>query len=79
MSKKDILDGAHEENPALLKRMTSVLKKLPTQRAFWTDVKTKVEAMVFEFGPTGLLSRLVNMMMRTCSNFFVRRILICLM
>ena len=51
MSKKDILDGAHEENPALLKRMTSVLKKLPTQRAFWTDVKTKVEAMVFEFGP----------------------------
>ena len=51
MSKKDILDGAHEENPTLLKRMTSVLKKLPTQRAFWTDVKTKVEAMVFEFGP----------------------------
>ena len=51
MSKKDISDGAQEENPELLKRITSVLRKLPTQREFWNDVRSKVEAMVFEFGP----------------------------
>ena len=51
MSKKDISNGAQEENPELLKRITSVLRKLPTQREFWNDVKSKVEAMVFEFGP----------------------------
>ena len=51
MSKKDINNGAKEENPELLKRITSVLRKLPTQREFWNDVRSKVEAMVFEFGP----------------------------
>ena len=51
MSKKDINNSAKEENPELLKRVTSVLRKLPTQREFWNDVRSKVEAMVFEFGP----------------------------
>ena len=51
MSKKDINNGAKEENPELLKRVNSVLRKLPTQREFWNDVRSKVEAMVFEFGP----------------------------
>ena len=51
MSKKDINNGAKEKDPELLKRITSVLRKLPTQREFWNDVRSKVEAMVFEFGP----------------------------
>ena len=51
LSKKDIENGAIEKNPELLKRINSVLVKLPTQREFWNDVRTKVGAMVFEFGP----------------------------
>ena len=51
MSKKDINNSAKEKDPELLKRVTSVLRKLPTQREFWNDVRSKVEAMVFEFGP----------------------------
>ena len=50
MSKGDIEKGAIEQNPELLKRINSVLKNLPTQKEFWHDIKTKVEAMVFEFG-----------------------------
>ena len=50
LSKGDIEKGAIEQNPELLKRINSVLKNLPTQKEFWHDVKTKVEAMVFEFG-----------------------------
>ena len=51
MTKKDIRDNAREENSELLKRITSVLRKLPTQREFWSEIRSKVEAMVFEFGP----------------------------
>ena len=51
MTKKDIRDNARDENSELLKRITSVLRKLPTQREFWSEIKSKVEAMVFEFGP----------------------------
>ena len=51
MSKKDINNSAKEQDPELLKRVTSVLRKLPTQKEFWNDVRSKVEAMVFEFGP----------------------------
>ena len=51
LSKKDIENGAIEKNPELLKRINSVLVKLPTQREFWNDVRTKVGAMVSEFGP----------------------------
>ena len=51
MTKKDIRDNASEENSELLKRITSVLRKLPTQREFWSEIRSKVEAMVFEFGP----------------------------
>ena len=51
VTKKDIRDNARDENSELLKRITSVLRKLPTQREFWSDIRTKVEAMVFEFGP----------------------------
>ena len=50
LSKGDIEKGTIEQNPELLKRINSVLKNLPTQKEFWHDVKTKVEAMVFEFG-----------------------------
>ena len=50
LSKGDIEKGAIEQNPELLKRINSVLKNLPTQKEFWHDIKTKVEAMVFEFG-----------------------------
>ena len=51
MTKKDIRDNARDENSELLKRITSVLRKLPTQREFWSEIRSKVEAMVFEFGP----------------------------
>ena len=51
MTKKDIRDNARDENSELLKRITSVLRKLPTQREFWNEIRSKVEAMVFEFGP----------------------------
>ena len=51
MTKKDICDNARDENSELLKRITSVLRKLPTQREFWSEIRSKVEAMVFEFGP----------------------------
>ena len=51
MTKKDICDNARDENSELLKRITSVLRKLPTQREFWNEIRSKVEAMVFEFGP----------------------------
>ena len=51
MSKKDIENGAQEESTELLKRMTSVLRKLPTQNEFWNDVRRKFEAMLFDFGP----------------------------
>ena len=51
MTKKDIRDNAKDENSELLKRITSVLRKLPTQREFWSEIRSKVEAMVFEFGP----------------------------
>ena len=51
MTKKDICDKARDENSELLKRITSVLRKLPTQREFWSEIRSKVEAMVFEFGP----------------------------
>ena len=51
MTKKDICNSARDENSELLKRITSVLRKLPTQREFWSEIKSKVEAMVFEFGP----------------------------
>ena len=51
MSKKDVNNSAKEQDPELLKRVTSVLRKLPTQKEFWNDVRSKVEAMVFEFGP----------------------------
>ena len=51
MTKKDISINAKDENSELLKRITSVLRKLPTQREFWTEIRSKVEAMVFEFGP----------------------------
>ena len=51
MTKKDISDNARDENSELLKRITSVLRKLPTQREFWSEIRSKVEAMVFEFGP----------------------------
>ena len=51
MTKKDISLGAKQENSELLKRISTVLRKLPTQREFWSDVRSKVEAMVFEFGP----------------------------
>ena len=51
MTKKDIRDNARNENSELLKRITSVLRKLPTQREFWNEIRSKVEAMVFEFGP----------------------------
>ena len=51
LSKKDIANGAQEENTELLKRITSVLTKLPSQREFWNNVRSKVEAMVFDFGP----------------------------
>ena len=50
LSKGDIEKGAIEQNPELLRRINSVLKNLPTQKEFWHDIKTKVEAMVFEFG-----------------------------
>ena len=50
LSKGDIEKGAIEQNPELLKRINSVLKNLPTQKEFWHDIKSKVEAMVFEFG-----------------------------
>ena len=51
LSKKDIANGAQEKNTELLKRITSVLTKLPSQREFWNNVRSKVEAMVFDFGP----------------------------
>ena len=51
MTKKDISINAKDENSELLKRITSVLRKLPTQREFWSEIRSKVEAMVFEFGP----------------------------
>ena len=51
MSKGDIKNDVQQENPELLKRISSVLKNLPTQREFWNNVRSKVEAMVFEFGP----------------------------
>ena len=51
MTKKDICDNARDENSELLKHITSVLRKLPTQREFWSEIRSKVEAMVFEFGP----------------------------
>ena len=51
VTKKDICDNARDENSELLKRITSVLRKLPTQREFWSEIRSKVEAMVFEFGP----------------------------
>ena len=51
MSKGDIINGAQEENPELIKRISSVLKNLPTQREFWLSVRSQVEAMVFQFGP----------------------------
>ena len=51
MTKNDIFNNARDENSELLKRITSVLRKLPTQREFWSEIKSKVEAMVFEFGP----------------------------
>ena len=51
MTKKDICDNARDENSELLKRISSVLRKLPTQREFWNEIRSKVEAMVFEFGP----------------------------
>ena len=51
MTKENILNGAKEEDPALLKQLSGVLKTLSTQNAFWQDVKNKVDAMVFEYGP----------------------------
>ena len=51
MTKNDIFNNARDENSELLKRITSVLRKLPTQREFWSEIRSKVEAMVFEFGP----------------------------
>ena len=51
MTKKDLCNSARDENSELLKRITSVLRKLPTQREFWSEIRSKVEAMVFEFGP----------------------------
>ena len=50
LTKNDIEKGAIEENPALLRSINSVLQKLPTQKEYWHDVKTKLEAAVFEFG-----------------------------
>ena len=50
LTKSDIEKGAIEENPALLRSINSVLQKLPTQKEYWHDVKTKLEAAVFEFG-----------------------------
>ena len=50
LTKNDIEKGAIEENPALLRSINSVLQKLPTQKEYWYDVKTKLEAAVFEFG-----------------------------
>ena len=50
LTKNDIEKGAIEENRALLRSINSVLQKLPTQKEYWHDVKTKLEAAVFEFG-----------------------------
>ena len=51
MTKENILNGAKEEDASLLKQLSGVLKKLPTQNAYWHDVKNKVDAMVFDYGP----------------------------
>ncbi len=51
MTKESIINGAKEEDSELLKQISGVLKRLPTQNAFWQDVKSKVDAMVFEYGP----------------------------
>ena len=51
MTNKELLKGAKSEDPALLKNVSGVLKKLPSQQSFWNDVKRKVEQMIYEFGP----------------------------
>ena len=51
MTKEDVLNGAKAEDPELLKKLSNVLRKLPSQKEFWHDVKNKVEQMVFEYGP----------------------------
>ena len=51
LTKKQFTDGVKSESPELLKRLSGVLGKLPSQKEFWDKVRTKIEAMVFEFGP----------------------------
>ncbi|MCP4459331.1 MAG: hypothetical protein GY816_15120, partial [Cytophagales bacterium] len=51
LTKADITSAAKAKDPELLKKVSNVLRKIPSQKEFWDDVKTKVQQMVSEYGP----------------------------
>ena len=51
LTKEKITAAAKMQDPELLKKVANLLRKLPSQKEFWHDVKCKVEQMVSEYGP----------------------------
>ena len=51
LTKGNLTSAAKAKDPELLKKVSNVLRKVPSQKEFWNDVKTKAEQMVSEYGP----------------------------
>ena len=51
LTKETFLTAVEKQDTDLLKKVSSVLRKLPSQNEFWRDVKTKVVNMTDQFGP----------------------------
>ena len=51
LTKANIQKSAENEDPQLLRRVSNILRKLPSQNEYWYDVKIKLQNMVHEYGP----------------------------
>ena len=51
LTKKDIAEGADKHDKNLMRKLSCVMKELPSSREYWNDVLGKVQVMVAEYGP----------------------------
>ena len=51
LTKQALLSSIEKEDPNILKKVSGVLRKVPSQNEFWNEVKIKVINMVDQYGP----------------------------
>ena len=51
MTKKQLEQGVNDNDPNLIKKISTLLGNLPTQNEFWRRIQQKIMAMIDKYGP----------------------------